>query len=660
VVPPAAPYEPLPPRVYAAKVKDLMTGMALTDDEYKRVTADPKVLRTLVDSWMTTEQFKAKTFEFFKSAFQQTQLEISDLDEQLRLNSGGINGNDQKRMLRSVEEMFANTAMALVDEGRPFTETVTTTRFKMNVPLMVALSYMDATPMDDKAAGVAAGYWLLNKHNAKTFKVTLVDEAVQGGKIPWADTINPASPNFMKLTFRQPPMPTNPGAGVVYMPCKESYVVPGTGSMSTIFRSMFGGRQSCQGAPSEATEFTDADWNTWRWVTVRQPAAGEERTTFWELDKLRDPALKEIVVGAPRVGFFTTLAFFANWPTNISNSYRVTTNQALIVALGRSFDDRATTVQVMETSVDAQHVTPGSPCFACHVTLDPMRDFFKQSYSMTYFEQLSTMNPKNPPLPSEGVFTVDSSPPLKGKGVHAFARGLAEHAHFAPAWTQKLCQLANSETCVEEDPEFKRVANAFKASKFDYRVLVRELFTSPLVTFASKTLTAEKKGVIMSIARREALCSRLSNRLGGTDLCNQKGEGSLKTIANQLKNLSLGVPGSAYSRADENPMTPHDPNLFFISGTEKMCMSIAGQVVELNATSPWKSAAKDAAIGDFVAVLMGVPPSDPRAPGLADILQRHYAAAINGVHGTKEKPADALRSTFTLACSSPLGISLGL
>ena len=66
--------------------------------------------------------------------------------------------------------------------------------------------------------------------------------------------------------------------------------------------------------------------------------------------------------------------------------------------------------------------------------------------------------------------------------------------------------------------------------------------------------------------------------------------------------LSLGIPGSAYSRADENPVTPHDSNLFFSSATEKLCMAVAA----------------------------------------------------------KEPPAEALRSTFTAACSSPFAVALGL
>jgi hypothetical protein len=389
-------------------------------------------------------------------------------------------------------------------------------------------------------------------------------------------------------------------------------------------------------------------------VTIRAPKTGEERTTFWELPKMRDPGTTELVLATPRVGFLSTLAFFANWPTNPSNSYRVTVNQALIVALGTSFDDSDTAVQVAETSVDAQHAEPGTVCYACHQVLDPMRDFYKQSYSLTYFQQLSTLNPMNPPLPTEGVFNVGGQV-VRGNGIATFAGALASNPRFAPTWTQKLCQLANAAPCDEEDPEFQRVAGAFAGSNHDFKVLVGELYSSPLVTYARHTRSVDKTGVVLSIARRDSYCDRLGNRLGIKDLCNQQNESSLPRVAGQARNLSLGIPGTAYARADEHPVSPHDPNLFFVSATEKLCMALAGQLVE-GPTGRWKVNTSDAAFGDFVSLLMGVPPADPLAPRLKDILSSNYLQAI----AAKETPTEALRSVFTLACASQLAVSSGL
>jgi hypothetical protein len=651
--PPSAPpaFAPLPPRAYAAKVKDLLTGQALQDDELAAVNADPRALRQLIDGWMGQPAFRSKMMEFFKKAFQQTQLVPADLDEQLALNSAGASAAEQRLMVRSVEESFARTVLALVDEGRPFTETVTTTRFMLNVPLMVALSFMDGAPQDDLGRNLPAGSWLLNKYGGpRNFKFTLTTSTDPATglvtPIPFEQSIDPTSPNFMRWTFTQP----DPAR---YMPCADPIVVMGPNAVTAVFRALFGSRRNCQGAPAAPTQFTPEDWNTWRMVTVRPPQAGEERTTFWDLPRLRDPKTTALVLSTPRVGFLSTLAFFANWPTNPSNSYRVTVNQALIVALGRSFDDRETTVQVSETSVDAQHAEPGTVCYACHQVLDPMRDFYKQSYSLTYFQQLSTLNPMNPPLPPEATFNVDGNV-VRGNGVAAFADALATHPRFALNWTRKLCQLANASPCDEEDPELLRVAQAFAGSNHDFRVLVGELFSSPLVTYAGPTTTAERAGVVVSIARRDGYCDRLGTRLGIRDLCNQNNESTLRA-AGQARNLSLGLPGSAYARADENPVTPHDPNLFFVSATEKLCMAVAAQVVE-GATGRWKVNAADAAFDDFVALLMGVPASDPLAPRLKDILSRNYLKAI----AAKENPTESLRSTFTLACASPLAVSSGL
>jgi hypothetical protein len=397
---------------------------------------------------------------------------------------------------------------------------------------------------------------------------------------------------------------------------------------------------------------TAADWNTWRMIEIRPPKPGEERTVFWDLPRLRSTS--ELVLGTPRVGFMTTLAFFENWPTNPSNAYRVTTNQALIIGLGRSFDDRNTTVQVMETSVDDQHAQPGTACFACHQVLDPMRDFFRQSFSITYSQQLGAKLPG--PLPAEGVFTVDGSPPVRGNGVVAFAEAMAQHPAFATSWVQKMCHLANASPCREDDPELKRVADVFRASGYDFKTLVRESFSSPLVTYAEKTKTADIDGPVAGIARQEQWCARLSNRLGVRDACNLRGASPLPAAtAKTMRNLSAGIPGGSYVRADVTPVMPHDPNLFFSSGTEKVCALLAGQLVE-TATGRWNVAGKDAALEDFVQLLVGLPPSDERAPLVRAALVRHYEGAV----AAKEKPEDALRSTFAVACSSAPAVSSGL
>jgi hypothetical protein len=523
----------------------------------------------------------------------------------------------------------------------------------LNLPLMVALAYMDAAPRNDTGNAVTSGYWIVNKFGGpmafRYQQVTNIDPATGVAvPIPFEETVDPTHPNFMKWTFAQPD-PTK------YMACPEPVVAMGTRAVERAFAAIFGSRDACQGAAAAPSQFTDADWNTWRMVEIRAPRAGEDRTLFWDLPRLRDPSTRELVLATPRIGFLTTPAFFANWPTNPSNQYRVTTNQALIVALGRSFDDRSNTVQVAETTSNTAHVQPGTTCYGCHQVLDPMRDFYKQSYSLTYFQQLEINNPKKP-LPALGTFSVDGSSAVSGSGVETLARAVAGHPLFPLAWTGKLCHLANSADCHPDDPEMIRVARVFETSNHDFSTLVRELFSSPLVTYAAATRTTTSDGPVIGIARREALCTRLSNRLQINDLCNLHGDSALaKGVVGQAANLAIGIAGSSYGRADVRPVMPHDPNLFFVSATEKLCGVLAGQLVE-TATGPWKVAGREAALADFVHTLMGVAAGDPREPLLTGILNRHVEAAV----AAKETPADALRSAFVLACSSPPAVSVGL
>jgi len=649
---PAA-FEPLPPGTYAAKVKHLLTGRALTDDELKQVVADPGTLKPLIDTWMALPEFHAKMMTFFQQAFQQTQTDINDYDDQIGFTTNPWNNNDKQFFRRAAEESFARTVLALVDEGRPFTEAVTTERFMLNPPLMSLLAYMDAVPLDDTAKPVRPELWLLKKYPMLGFERTTNPDPVTGlpRPIPFIESIDPANTNgnFMRFYEPKPYMGAN-------LKCKEPEVAANPiVALRNIANYIFGGRPGCGSTDSQ---WTQADWDAWRWVTVRKPAATEERTIFWDLPKLRNAATNELVLNTPRVGFMTTMAFFANWPTNLSNSYRVTTNQALIVGLGRSFDDRAFTQQVSESTSDAMHVQPGTACYGCHRTLDPMRDFFRETYSLSYFSQYATTN-----VPPTATFAVDDKP-IMGNGVRALAQAMAQSPLFATAWTQKLCAFANSSPCDESDAEFKRVAAAFTASHFDWKTLVRELMSSPLVTYSAPTATAMQNGVVISIARREALCAALEQRLALPDLCSLRGPlmaganaSDAAKIRAKARNLALAIPGGGYARGDSDPLLPHDPNLFFWAASENLCLLLSQRLVDQPAgQNMFNIYALDVSTSNMVSILMGLPPSDPRFAPMRGILTDHIAEAM-AAGGTGR---DAMQSTFMLACSSALSLSLGL
>jgi hypothetical protein len=641
-MPDVGPFVALAPNIYGAKVKTLLTGLPLTDAELAQLNASPDALAQLIDGWMALPQWRDRMLDFFKQSFQQTQTDINDYDEELGRTTNPWNNVDKVKFVRSAEESFARTALDIVLNKRPFTEVLTTDRIMLNPPLMSSYAAIDAMPQNDMDKPAVTAWWLRQKFpNAVFIRTANIDPTTMvSTPIPFEDSINPASPNFFKFYDPTPYKGMN-------AKCADPEMRMGVNAFSYLADFVYGGRPGCG---STKSQFTDADWDSWRMVTIRAPKPGEERTIFWDLPKLRQPTT-DLVLNTPRVGFMTTLAFFANWPTHNSNSYRVTTNQTLIVALGRSFDDRGTTIQVSESSSDAMHVKPGTPCYGCHQTLDPMRDFFRQSFSVSYSSQLLAG------LPPVATFTVDGSPPVMGTGVAALGQAMAKNPRFAVAWAQKLCQFANASDCDEEDPEVVRVADAFTASNFNFQTLVRTMFSSPLVTFAKQTKSEMETGVAIGITRRETLCAALSQRLGLPDVCGiqQATPGVKNLVLNTERNLALSIPGGGYARGDVSPLLPHDPSMFFSSATENLCSLLATNLVDKPGTK-FQTLQKDAAIKELVTALMGLPSTDPRTADMTAILTDHFTQAqASGVSA-----ADAMRSTFTLACESPLAVSLGL
>src|SRR5262245_48422024 len=118
---PVLPFEALAAAVYGSKVKNVLTGLPLADDELKALVASAGALPGLIDKWVALPEWRAKTIDFFKQAFEQTQTDINDYDEQLGRTTNPWNNVDRTRFVRSAEESFARTALALIDEGKPFT-----------------------------------------------------------------------------------------------------------------------------------------------------------------------------------------------------------------------------------------------------------------------------------------------------------------------------------------------------------------------------------------------------------------------------------------------------------------------------------------------------------------------------------------------------------
>ena len=642
--PPSALYQPVAVAASTGKVKNLLVGLPPTDAEVEAVAADRAALKGLVAQWAQTPQYGQKLQAFFANAFQQSQAVQSDFDDQL--GPTAINRLDA-RLLANLRESFARTALALVQAGQPFTQVITTRRFMLTPRLMALYAFLDAVQIND--ANQTSD--LFQKANAG-FKFTLT---AQQGAIPIADSLDPASPHY--LTFYAPQLaagydpacPQDPivyagGAGQPSVTLAMFLLLQGTPAAFNV--TVNGAAHRCQppGFSAANVPLTTADTQQWQLINIRPPAAGEAPTPVFALAGFR--AGRDLVLRTPRVGFFTTPSFLAEWNTNNSNQARVTLNQTLIVALGHAISPQNAALPPSIAAVDQAHAPQGSACFACHQSLDPLRQFFRQQYSFSFHLQAAAAQTALPG--SFGFRGVTAS----GSTLFDLASLLAAHPDFAAAWTQKLCTYANSAPCDETDPEFQRIARVFEGSNFNWTTLAVELFSSPLVSYAADTQTADQ-GEVFPVARRDHLCATLSNRLGLADACGLDVNTKVLPKLLPVQLIASVLPSDQYSRGAEQAVLANDPSLFFRTGMENICAALAGQLIDNAAGGRWTSVNAPAAIADFVHGLMGISASADVTP--LSILNGHQLAAVTAGLST----SDALKSTFVLACLSPSVVGIG-
>ncbi|HEY1691868.1 MAG TPA: hypothetical protein VGG39_06885 [Polyangiaceae bacterium] len=645
------PFQADPPTVYVAKVKNVLVGLPPTDAEVQAVQADPTQLAPLIDQWMQTPQYTAKMLRFFQLAFQQTQVTYTDFADQVYPREVAINSTTIPPLMQDVQESFARTMLQLVASGQPLTQGATTTQLMMTTALKELYAFLDVWEVDDDSN--TTDYF---KQANPKLKITVGSAQ---GPIPIAETLDPTSPNYMH--WYDPDVAT---ADSTMAGCTEDPIVY-PADASTLHYLLYGSLAGYKGTTgnqcpnvsgsSSAPQLQTGDFTDWSMVTIRAPNAGESTTTFYDLPTLRQA--NELVLDIPRVGFFSTPAFFANWQTNTSNTMRVTMNQTFIVALGSMVDGTDTTTPPGTPGLDTTHVTEAA-CYNCHKVLDPSRSILAASWSWNYHSQLdSTWSSQPGMFAFRGVVT-----PVKTLG--DFGSALATHPYFAPAWVQKMCYWANSSACDPSDPAFEQIVKDFTSSNFSWNAMVKELLASPIVTNASESVTAATNGEIVAVARRDHFCAALNDRLGFDDVCGlaslyAKGTASTQTIPE----IVSGLPSDGYGRGAVAPVLPNDPTLFFRAATENICETVAKEVIDVPTSKQtpgvkqWSSDQYTAAIGDFVSTLMGLTSGDPRTAQATTLLTQHYASAL-AQKGTSATAA--LQSTFVAACMAPSFVSIGM
>lgn len=668
------------------KVKTLLTGLAPTDEEAQALASSDdqaEAMRALVRGWIDGEHgalFQQRMLSFFQGAFQQKGFNpTEDFKPQLLENGGfdfgvfGFFGDDAfPRLVRSIEESFARTAVDIMARGRPFTEVLSTNTFMMTTAL--ASLYLQIEMPNDQPFAFGAGQ---NRAERIAWRVDL-----SGRPIPLEDTLNPNSPDYMTFSD-EPPLSGATGFGNFETCQGQDRVLEFTG-YAQLFQRLLGFTPRYPfAATPECWEhmsrpyFTESDLTDWRPVTIVRRAPEAPYVQPFDLPTLRGQS--ELALSLPRVGFYTTPAFLALWSTNDSNQHRVTANQTLLVALGQSFTSQDTIIPSSAFGLDAEHAVEGSVCYGCHKGLDPLRQFWASELDFNDRNDFparvfgGTPNPRPAALGGALAFgnvnaEASSIRDLGGLLLQVTdARDGVAIPRFALEMTQKLCYWADSAGCSDADPEFRRIAKAFVDGGYDFEGLVVDLMSSPLVTGATATRTFEERAQVVSIARRDQLCTALSNRLGRPDLCALEvafpfqsgfGGGNQDPLAAARSSFRIAgsVAADAFSRGSEVPVTPSDPNLFYRAASELLCEDIADKVVDTETDPVFSSANAEAAMADMVARVMGYPTSAPEFEAALGILRDNFSAST----ADGASPSDALKSTFALACQAPTSLGVGL
>lgn len=588
----AVPFEPVGPESYVNKVKTLLIGSAANSAEVAKVQQNPAALRDLIAGWLDNPEFDKKAADFLRVALQQKL--VGSLDTQFMR----LRGPRVAALRANLQESFVRTAVAIVKEDQPFSQVLTTTRWAVTTATLASLAFLERTALELKA----------EKH--KIFRD------------PSPDFPTPPVSAAYSVENRVWHLPSWP------VTCETGATL----NAEMLFELMLGYLNCKQGAAivlDAALTLTDADFNDWRFVDIVDPAAAAP-PLFYDLDALR--GAQTIALHQPRMGFFTTPAFLANWETNEDNQFRVTASQAMIVALGKLFSPADATRPVRLDGLATEHSQPGTACYGCHQFLDPMREYFAQGFSYTY-QRPEEPGAVTPSFAFQG-YTHD------GGDLSDFARTLADHPDFAGAWAQKLCYWANSQACSEKDPEFKRIAQVFADSGFRFKTLLVELLSSPLVTGAAVSETARTSEPFVSITRKQHLCQLLDARLGVPDNCR---------VAANFAGL---VPEDEFSRGSAEPVQTAVTGLFHYAAAEKLCTRLASKLV---GKPPFPAKAPEEALDALVAKLMGLDAGNPRHDAVRASLGEHYRAAK-----ARASTTVALQSAFIVACVSPEVQALGL
>jgi len=620
--PPAPVCDALPDVVTAAsKVKTFLTGLALSENEIDMLR-DGAELEPMIGAWQVLPEARPKRARFLATTLQQDEFSKDALEDLFDEGNFNLYRNYDEMLVANLRDSFTRTAVHVVEEGLPFDRIASTQTFMMTTAMMELLAFWDVFVIDDAGDESYRG--------APDFDVVTFHA---DRDIPAVNSFDPSHPDFMHFSYPelQEDCPNRP---LVEVTNRNRHMAA--------FRHMFGRPTGNRCLGKQTTPWIrESDFSDWRLVTIRRPAGDEPVDSWLDLPAMRQRST--LVLETPRVGFFTSPAFTGTWLTNDSNSFRLNLNQALIVALGQSFEEEDVIIPAFDDALDDAHANPSTSCYGCHSRLDPMRQFFRQSYSVFNGHQTD-----DAVIATSAEFLFGGVRET-GVGVEDLGRILAGHPDLPRAWVQKLCTHVTGHACPEGEA-FQAVEQTFIDSGMNFLSMERALLASPLVT--GTECIEDGTGAEVGITRSRHLCSLLANRLDFPEAC---------SLNRRVRDLVPSIPDDAFSRAAVEPVVITEDDIFIRSAEEKICEELARDRI---GEDDFPIDEPEASVLRIVEGLMGLAPNHPQHDAMLGHLQDHYAQAKERLEASSgndyRNRREALRSSFMLGCLSPFVVGMGI
>ena len=555
-------------------------------------------------------EYQAKMMVFFELAFQQTQITAADFTDMIPPTGLGV-GGQIPLLLQNLRESFARTTLALVAERAADHRRVHHQAADDDAGADGALRVPRHAPRRDDATITDA----FKKANP-TLTITLEAAA---GPIPIADTLDPASPNYMHWY--------NPNVGKLRLsrtrratPIRSCCRADAYALHSLLYGAVFNHRLPAANVacPTRGDDRLPDGGERLHDVEAGDAPSAESGRGDHRLLRSADAARGDRArrSATPRPGFFTTPAFVANWPTNTSNQMRVTLNQTLIVATGMAVDGNDTTVPTSTPGLDPDHSAPGSavlrlPSAARSDARDPVEHLLLLLLSAE----------------RSGADGAEGAVRVPGRRQAGERRSTISRRRWRRIrrWRRRgRRSSATGSTRRRARPtirSFSASSACSSSANLSWNALVRELVTSPIVTNTVETRIDRGSRARWSRWRAAITCARRSTTASASSTC----AGSTRSIRStgrddRVTRSPAGCRRTATGAARRFRCCRTSRRCSIARGWRTSASRSRRLVIDAprrtrrgRTSRRWSSAQPDAAIGDFVSTVMALTSSDPRA-----------------------------------------------